>query len=338
MSSEDTESPRDIAEDIRDRFAEEYADYDLDTLEEKVEQFQDIPGVDGDEITRAVTTSVKSDLDISRDELLGDDGDGGSEEATIEEVYEMDDDEWVELTVKAVEAEEVPQSDAIGQGGILADETGAMDFVAWAKSDVDEMEEGEVYTIESAVTGTYRGSRNLKLNSNTEITAVDDDIEVDQDDVDALQGDATVEATGALVDLQSGSGLIERCPEEDDDGDQCGRPLDSGNCREHGEVDGEHDTRLKAVIDDGEEVHEVIVDSELTEEVTGISLDEAVEMAMDALDTDVVGDAMAERILGRYYHVEGPKFDRYVLADEMELNDEVSYDDDLLSKARSMQS
>lgn len=339
MSSEDTESPQALAEDIRSRFAEEYADYDLDEIAEKVEQFQDIPGIDDNEITRAVTTSIKDDLGVSRDELLGDNGGGGGTgEVSVADATELADDEWIDLTVRAVEADEVPQSDAIGQGGIIGDETGAIDFVSWEKSDVDELEEGKVYTIESAVTGTYQGNRNIKLNSQTDITEVDEDIAVDPDDVDAVSGDTTVEATGALVDLQSGSGLIERCPEDEDDGDgQCGRPLRNGQCQEHGDVEGEHDIRLKAVLDDGDTAHEVIVDAELTEEVTGITKDEAIEMAMDALDMEVVGDAMAERVIGRYYSVEGPKFGRYVLADEMELVDEVSYDGELLEKARSMQ-
>jgi replication factor A1 len=115
------------------------------------------------------------------------------------------------------------------------------------------------------------------------------------------------------VDIQSGSGLIKRCPDED-----CTRVLQNGRCSEHGEVEGEFDLRIKGVLDDGEEVTEVIFDQEATEALTGITLEEAKEHAMDALDTTVVADDMREQLLGRYFSVTGPTFGRYVLADEQE--------------------
>jgi replication factor A1 len=154
------------------------------------------------------------------------------------------------------------------------------------------------------------------------IEELDEDLEVGDDDV-------TVE--GALVDVQSGSGLIKRCPEED-----CTRVLQNGRCSEHGEVEGEFDLRIKGVIDDGNEVHEVIFDRETTEAVTGITLEKAQEMAMDALDTSVVADEMREKTLGRYYHVVGPTFGRYVLADEVTQQTEPADPEATLIKARSI--
>ena len=90
------------------------------------------------------------------------------------------------------------------------------------------------------------------------------------------------------------------------------------------------------MVDDGEKAHEVIFDKEATEEVTGLGLEEAKEMAMDALDTEVVADEIREMLLGRYYRVEGPTFGRYVLADDVERLAEPADAESVLIKARSM--
>ena len=162
----------------------------------------------------------------------------------------------------------------------------------------------------------------MKLNRTTVIEERDEDIEVGDDDV-------TVE--GALVDIQSGSGLIKRCPEE-----ECTRVLQNGRCSEHGEVEGEFDLRIKGVLDDGEDVHEVLFDQDATEELTGITLEAAKEMAMDALDTSVVADEMRADVLGQYYRVTGPTFGRYVLVDELETLTEPADPEAVLIKARSI--
>jgi ssDNA-binding replication factor A large subunit len=102
------------------------------------------------------------------------------------------------------------------------------------------------------------------------------------------------------------------------------------------EVEGEFDLRIKGVLDDGADVHEVIFDQEATEELTDITLDEAQEMAMDALDTSVVADEMREKTLGYYYRVAGPTLGRYVLANDVEQLTETVDPEAVLIKARSI--
>jgi len=197
-----------------------------------------------------------------------------------------------------------PRSDSISQVGLLGDESGTIKFVAFETSDLPELTEGQAYELSNVVTDEYEGSYSVKLNRTTQITEIDEEIEV---------GDNADTVEGALVDIQSGSGLIKRCPEED-----CTRVLQNGRCSEHGQVEGEFDLRIKGVLDDGETVTEVIFDREATEELTGMGLEEAKDMAMDALDTTVVAEEMGDDVLGRYYRVTGPTFGRYVLVDEME--------------------
>jgi replication factor A1 len=63
--------------------------------------------------------------------------------------------------------------------------------------------------------------------------------------------------------------------------------------------------RVKAILDDGTDTVTVILGRELTEEVYGGSLEDALEHARDAMDRDVVADGIAEELEGREYRVRG---------------------------------
>jgi replication factor A1 len=298
--------------------AEQFSDH-LDVSEAEVEErlsnLVNEYKVPVDEARRSVVNSYLDEAGLERDEL----GSGDAEQALVGDIDE--DEQWVDLTVKVVDLWD-PRSESISQVGLLGDESGTIKFVAFKTSELEKLEEGASYTLSNVVTDEYEGTYSVKLNRTTTITEIDEDIEV---------GDDSETVEGALVDVQSGSGLIKRCPEED-----CTRVLQNGRCSEHGSVDGEFDLRIKAVLDDGIDVQEVIFDQETTEELTGISLEEAKDMAMDALDTTVVADEMQGKILGRYYRVTGPRFRRYVLADSFERLDRPTGTDEVLTKARSI--
>jgi replication factor A1 len=301
------------AEEIHEQFSDEL-EVTVEDVETRLSQLVDDYKVPIDEARRSVTNHYLEEAGMERDQLRT-----GNEQVDVEDIDEPE--EWVDLTAKVVELWE-PRAEAIGQVGLLGDETGAVKFTAWDKSDLPTLEEGTVYRLSNLVTDEYEGRFSVKLNRTTTVTELDEDIEVGDDDV---------EIEGAMVAVQSGSGLIKRCPEED-----CSRVLENGRCSEHGDVEGEFDLRIKAVIDDGTEVHDVIFDREATEELTGMSLEEAKDMAMDALDTTVVADEMQSKILGWYYRVRGPTFRRYVLAEEAEKLDGPVDVEETLIKARSI--
>jgi ssDNA-binding replication factor A large subunit len=303
------------AEDIHEQFSDQL-DITVEEVHDRLETLVDEYKVPTSEARRSVTNTYLDEAGIDRDDLSGG---GGNEQKDIADIDSPE--EWVDVTAKVVDLWNAT-SDAVAQVGLLGDETGTVKFTKWSKSELPALEEGQVYSLRNVVTDEYQGRFSVKLNRTTTIEARDEDIEV---------GDDEAEVEGALVDIQSGSGLIKRCPDED-----CTRVLQNGRCSEHGEVEGEFDLRIKGVLDDGEDVHEVIFDREATEELTGISLDEAQEMAMDALDTSVVADEMHEKILGRYYRVVGPTLGRYVLANEFEELREPADPDAVLIKARSM--
>ena len=301
------------AEDIHDQFADQM-EITVEEVEKRLDTLVNEYQVPIEEARRSVTSSYYDETDADP-ESMGD----ANEQREVGSINTAE--EWIDITAKVVELWE-PRSDAIGQVGLIGDETGRIKFTAWAKSDLPSIEEGSVYQLGNVVTDEYQGQYSVKLNRTTTIEEVDEEIEV---------GDNSTEVEGALVDIQSGSGLIKRCPEED-----CTRVLQNGRCSEHGEVDGEFDLRIKGVLDSGTEVHEVIFNREMTEEFADITLAEAKERAMDALDTTVVADDISEDVLGKYYRVSGPELGRYVLVDEYEKLGARMDSEEVLITARSL--
>jgi replication factor A1 len=307
---------RQHAEDVREQFSE-HLDLTVEEVEERLDNLVNEYRVPLEEARRSVVSHYLDEAGLERDDIRT--GGGGSEQLNVEDVDE--DELWLGLTAKVVDLWE-PRSDAVGQVGLLGDETGTIKFTKWADSDLPELEDGKVYRLGNLVSDEYQGDYSVKLNRTTTVEEVDEEIEV---------GDDAAEVDGALVAIQSGSGLVKRCPE-----DGCTRVLQNGRCSEHGEVEGEFDLRIKGVLDDGTEVHKVIFDKEATEELTGIGLQEAQDMAMDALDTTVVAEEMREKTLGQYYRVAGPTMGRYLLVNEMEELAGPTDAEDVLIKARSI--
>ncbi|MGM0372262.1 MAG: replication factor A [Halobacteriota archaeon] len=302
------------AEDIHEEFAE-HLDIQIEDVANRLDRLVTEYKVPLSEARRSVENHYLEEAGLEREDLSA----GSETEVSVADIDQPE--EWVSLTAQVVELWE-PRSDAVGQVGLLGDASGTIKFTAWAKSDLESLEEGEVYRLDNVVTDEYQGRYSVKLNKTTEITHLEEEIEVGNNDT-------TME--GALVDIQSGSGLIKRCPVED-----CTRVLQNGRCSEHGDVEGEFDLRIKGVLDDGREVQDVIFDREMTESLTGIDLEEAKQMAQDALDTTVVADEMEDTLLGRYYSVTGPIMGRYLLANEVEELTEAVDPDDVLIRARSM--
>jgi len=305
---------RQHAAEIHEQFSDAL-DVSVDDIETRLETLVSEYRVPVEEARRSVVSTYLDEAGMERDEIAV----GSTQAGHVSDIDAPE--EWLDLTVKVVDLWE-PRADSIAQVGLVGDETGTVKFTKWAKSDLPTLEEGKVYSLENVVTDEYQGRFSIKLNSTTTITELDEELEV---------GDDSVEVEGALVDIQSGSGLIKRCPEEG-----CTRVLQNGRCSEHGDVEGEFDLRIKGVLDDGDQVHEVIFNQESTEELTGISLERAQEMAMDALDTEVVAEEMRETVLGRYYRVSGPTLGRYVLANDIETLTGPVDAERVLIKARSM--
>lgn len=231
-----------------------------------------------------------------------------------------DPEKWIDVKVKVVQLWD-STSDAISQTGLVGDDTGVIKFVKWTKSELPDMVEGQSYELKNVVTDIFEDRFSIKLNRTSQISLLEEEIEVSPQ---------TAQFTGAIVDIQRGSGLIKRCP-------ICRRMLAKGVCGEHGKQDGTYDLRIKAVLDNGVFVQEALINRETTERLIEISIEEAKAMAMEALDHEVVRGLIEEKLLGRYYSVSGPSIDRYILAETIEEVPDVTEEDlaDLINRAES---
>jgi replication factor A1 len=187
--------------------------------------------------------------------------------------------------------------------GVLGDRTARLPFTDWEPR--DEITEGNSVRIEDTFVREFRGVPSVNISEFSTVQRLETPVEVADSAQQRTIRDAVesgglfdVELVGNVVAIRDGSGLIERCPE-------CGRVVQNGQCRSHGDVDGEDDLRVKAILDDGTGTVTVILDEELTAEVYGGGIEAAREHARDAMDRDVVADEIRTRVVGREFRVRG---------------------------------
>jgi replication factor A1 len=194
--------------------------------------------------------------------------------------------------------------DRMLQTGLLADESGTIKFVIWKEEGKERLVPGGVYSIYYALVDEFGGRYSLNLN-----TAM---IIPEEGDIVVSTGEATF--TGALVHIAPGSGLIKRCPVEG-----CNRVLSRQNyCPVHEIQPGFlYDLRIKGWLDNGKETREILVQREVTEQLTGMSMEEAKELAENnPLGMEEVFLRMRERILGRYFACRGREIDSRMLVND----------------------
>ena len=285
---------KEIAKQIEARFMELGVKVELSEIESRLEQLVSKFKVAPEEARKTVINLFLKKHNIPRSEFFT-----PRETPQVKIADIQEDGKWVTLRAKVIHLWEANQ-ESISQVGLLGDESGTIKFTKWAKaSALPTIEEGKSYLFQNVTTSQWQGQFSVKLNRTSEIIPIKEDIEV---------GSTPFEFSGAIVDIQSGSGLIKRCPE-------CNRALVKGACGEHGKVEGRYDLRVKAVMDDGERVQEILLNREITEALTGITLEKAREMATEALDQAIVLDMIKNMLVGRYYVITGAKLDRFILVE-----------------------
>ena len=211
----------------------------------------------------------------------------------------------VEVSVVEVEERTIDGRDGETEilSGVVGDETGRLPFTDWDPH--PEIETGESVRLEDVYVREYRGAPSVNVSEFSTVTTVDEAVSVTDTAPSMSVGEAVtggglfdVELSGNIIEVRDGSGLIQRCPE-------CNRAIQNGECRSHGQVDGEDDLRTKAILDDGTGTCTLILGRDLTEEIYGGDLDDARDAAREAMDREVVADAITAELVGDAYRARG---------------------------------
>jgi replication factor A1 len=193
------------------------------------------------------------------------------------------------------------------QQGLLADETGTIKFVLWKEPGKERLEVGSVYSIFYALVDEYNSRLSLNLSTAT--------LMQEEGDMPTISG-GDVAIRGAIVHIAPGSGIIKRCPVEG-----CNRALSRQNyCPIH-EIQPNfvYDLRIKGWLDDGEKTHNLLLQREVVESLTKITLDAAKEIAENnPLGMDEVFLRMRDALLGRYVICRGREIDNRLLVNSCE--------------------
>jgi len=209
----------------------------------------------------------------------------------------------VEATVLELEERTIDGRDGETKilSGVLADETARLPFTDWQPR--PEVAEGAQLRLEDVYVREFRGVPSVNLTEFTTVAPADVTVSDEAPRLSVREAVDTggmydVTVVGNVLEVRDGSGLIQRCPE-------CGRLVQNDQCRSHGQVDPEDDLRVKAIVDDGTDTVTAILGTELTKEIYGGTLGDALDAARDAMDREVVADEIAADLEGREFRVRG---------------------------------
>jgi len=241
----------------------------------------------------------------------------------------------VEVRVLEVESKVIDGRDGETEilSGVLADESTRLPFTDWDPH--PELSEGASVRIEDAYVREFRGVPSVNVSEFSLVAPLDREVAANEEAQRLPIGEAVagggaydVELVGNVIEVRDGSGLIQRCPE-------CGRVVQNGQCRSHGQVDAEDDLRVKAILDDGTGTATAVLGRELTGEVYGGTLDDALEAARDAMDREVVSDEIAADLVGKEYRVRGTlSVDEY--GANLDASEFAAVDDDPAARATAL--
>jgi ssDNA-binding replication factor A large subunit len=197
-----------------------------------------------------------------------------------------DTDVWVDTTFKVISLFEEKDNE-VEQNGIIADETATAAFAYFTEDNVNTpvLSEGSVYELSGGVVNEFGDQAQVKFTSISDVTETNTEIETPERELVSFEGH--------IVDFQSQSGFLARCPD-------CARVLsDEGKCDEHGYVSPEYDVRLKARLDDGEHTPTAYIQSDGIEKLTGISIRDAACLAVEGATKDDLSDELGSDFTAR---------------------------------------
>ena len=211
------------------------------------------------------------------------------------------------------------------RSGDVMDPTGRCRLTAWCEFDPKP---GDTIRIEGGRVQSWQGSPDLVIDSLEQTMSLSETpwekidpanhwIDVDLTSITKGGSRRGIATNGVIVAINSGSGIIERCPE-------CRRMLRDGSCSEHGPQRGDEDLRLRFVLDNGVSNVNLYMGREASEKFLGMSMDN-VKSEISNIGNDSFVSNLRNRVLSRKVMVHG--FCRVddqgamVFADRMEVMD-----------------
>jgi len=211
------------------------------------------------------------------------------------------------------------------RSGDVMDPTGRCRLTAWCEFDPKP---GDTIRIEGGRVQSWQGSPDLVIDSLEQTMSLSETpwekidpenhwIDVDLTSITKGGSRRGIATNGVIVAINSGSGIIERCPE-------CRRMLRDGSCSEHGPQRGDEDLRLRFVLDNGVSNVNLYMGREASEKFLGMSMDD-VKSEISNIGNDAFVSNLRNRVLSRKVMVHG--FCRVddqgamVFADRMEVMD-----------------
>jgi replication factor A1 len=191
------------------------------------------------------------------------------------------------------------------RSGDVMDPTGRCRLTAWCEFDPKP---GDSIRIEGGRVQFWQGSPDLVIDNLDQVSSLSDApwekidpenhwVEVDLTSVTQGGSRRGISTAGTIVAINSGSGIIERCPD-------CRRMLRDGSCSEHGPQRGEEDLRLRFVLDNGVANANLFLGKEPAEEFLGMSMEE-VKSEISNIGREVFVSNLKGRVLARKMLVHG---------------------------------
>ena len=81
--------------------------------------------------------------------------------------------------------------------------------------------------------------------------------------------------------------------------------IQKSTCRVHGNVENKPDMRIKAIIDDGTGALMLVLDSELTQKVCGLTIEEAQKIAKVSMSQKTVEEEVNRKLFGKILSARG---------------------------------
>ena len=191
------------------------------------------------------------------------------------------------------------------RSGDVMDPTGRCRLTAWCEFDPKP---GDTIRIKGGRVQSWQGSPDLVVDSLEQTESLSEApwqkidpenhwIDVDLTTITKGGSRRGISTSGIIVAINSGSGIIERCPE-------CRRMLRDGSCSEHGPQRGDEDLRLRFVLDNGVANVNLYMGREASERFLGMSMED-VKSEISSIGNDAFVSNLRNEVLSRKAMVHG---------------------------------